>query len=205
MQKPWSLYNKEEKLRIDDLLPEHVRIILLAIPTARMIEWYACQEGDIHWQPIAAIPEYYEDVRALKGKDADSAKFDASAEPAVKEPLVRRPLFDEPNPDLMRTEPAVVVEKSVTKERRSARRYPRQLDFRISHAGKSFECKTGDISMSGLSTNESIPSWVPKNFRAELAHGKTRINIMCHRVSDHQLKIVDCESWDVMRKWIVNW
>ena len=123
MQKPWSMYNKTEKLRIDDLKTEHVKIILLAIPNSKMGEWYACQEGDLHWQPISAIPEFYEDVRQLKGNALDGQAEDGSAAPELqletdqeskpaKKQDARRPLFEDAPDDLLLTDPALAVDTS---------------------------------------------------------------------------------------------
>jgi hypothetical protein len=207
MQKPWSLYNKEEKLRIDDLKPEHVRIILLAIPTSRMPDWYACQEGDLHWQPISAIPEFYEDVRQIKGKGAEEAPPPPRQDPLATPPQApRRPLFEDAPEEMLRTEPTLQMEQLSTKERRTARRYTRALNFRINGgAGKIFDCETVDVSMSGLSLERDLPEWVPKSFRAELSLNKTQVKIKCVKVSDTKLKLVDADAWDVIRQWIVNW
>lgn len=205
MQRLWSLYNKEEKLRIDDLTPEQVRIILLAIPTARMPDWYACQEGDIHWQPIGSIPEFYEDVRQIKGQSQPKTEEQEEAIPPVNKPVQRRPLFEEAPLDLSVTDPTLQVDSSATDERRSARRYPRKLNFKVIQGGKTFETETMDVSMNGLSLEQALPQWVPKSFRAELRLNKTNVIVLCQRVSDNQMKIMDADSWDVIRKWIVNW
>lgn len=206
MQRPWSLYNKEEKLRIDDLKPEHVRIILLAIPTSRMGDWYACLEGDVHWQPISSIPEFYEDVRQIKGKPADHAappKQDPMAAPVA---APRRPLFEDAPEDMMKTDPTLQVENLKTKERRTARRYNRMLNFRINEgAGKIFDCETVDVSMNGLSLERDLPDWVGKHFQAELSLNNRTVKIKCTKVSADKLKLVDADAWDVLRKWIVNW
>lgn len=206
MQRPWSLYNKEEKLRIDDLKPEHVRIILLAIPTVRMTDWYACQEGDVHWHPISSIPEFYEDVRQIKGKSADTpvaAKPDPLATP-VQPP--RRPLFEEAPEEMLKTDPTLQVENLNTRERRTARRYNRILNFKINDGvGKIFECETVDVSMNGIALERDLPDWVTKNFQAELSlHGRS-VKIKCSKVSTAKMKLVDADGWDVLRKWIVNW
>lgn len=204
MQRPWSLYNKEEKLRIDDLKPEHVRIILLAIPTSRMGDWYACLEGDIHWQPISSIPEFYEDVRQIKGKPSDAApKADPLAAPKS---APRRPLFEDAPVEMMKTDPTLQMENLKTKERRTARRYNRMLDFRINDsAAKTFQCETVDVSMNGLSLERELPDWVAKHFQAELHWNNRVVKIKCTKVSADKLKIVDADAWDVLRKWIVNW
>ncbi len=218
MQRPWSMYNKVEKLRVDDLKPEHVKLILLAIPNAKMNEWYACQEGDLHWQPISSIPEFYEDVRQLKGTaltddqaqaigkvQPPTPKADADAEDAPKKQNARRPLFEDAPEDAMMTDPALMVDTSRTSERRSARRYQRKLMFRVIQGGKSFQTETEDVSMAGVSLNDQLPPWVPKTFRAELALNKTNVRVLCERVDDNKLKLKDADSWDVIRQWLVNW
>ncbi len=204
MQRPWSLYNKEEKLRIDDLKPEHVRIILLAIPTARMGDWYACMEGDVHWQPIGSIPEFYEDVRQMKGKPDDMPSTSRHDPPAAPPQAPRRPLFEDAPVDL-KTDPTLQVDSSRTKERRTARRYARHLNFKIAQDGKVFACETLDVSMSGMSLERELPDWVGKTFKAELNLNKTTVWVKCTRVSETKLKITDSDSWDVIRQWIVNW
>ncbi len=141
MQKPWSLYNNEEKLRVDDLTSEQVRIVLLATSNARMSHWYACQEGDVHWQPIGAIPEFYEDVRQIKGAPEGDHLTHTEAESAPASPVVkaapeRRPLFEEMPEEATSTQ--LQVENSRTVERRSARRFERRLGFKIAMGGENF-------------------------------------------------------------------
>ncbi len=230
MQKPWSLYNKEDKLRVDDLTPEQVRIVLLATASKRMSHWYACQEGDVHWQPISAIPEFYEDVRQIKGKSDDDddrekevsitqTSVDVTPDsvtikiPAGKNtkptgpPLIstvpRRPLFEDAPEDP--TAPTLQVDFTRTKERRTARRYPRRLNFKATLDGKVFECGTVDVSMAGLSLDQDLPAWIPKNFSAELSMNQHSIKVMCSKVGEKKLKLKDSSSWDVIRAWIVNW
>src|SRR5665213_4129700 len=120
MQKCWSLYNKEEKLRIDDLRIDQVRTILLAIPSSRTHEWYACREGDLHWQSLSDVPDFYEDAMTQKGHALPAPKKSAE-EPTQKASAKapRRPLFEEGVDDL---ETTLQVEAVVTKERRTARR-----------------------------------------------------------------------------------
>lgn len=231
MQRPWSMYNKTEKLRVDDLKPEHVKIILLSIPNSKMNEWYACQEGDLHWQPIGSIPEFYEDVRNLKGNalapkeqprevdlEDDNSPLEAQKpakkapasivsenESAVKKQDARRPLFEDFDGDLLKTDPALMVDTATTKERRTARRYQRNLTFKVIQGGKSFQAETEDISMSGLSLKDKLPEWVPKNFRAEISSNKSNVRVLCVKVDDNKLKLTDADSWDVIRAWLVNW
>lgn len=237
MQRPWSMYNRIEKLRVDDLKPEHVKIILLSIPNSRMHEWYACLEGDLHWQPIGSIPEFYEDVRNLKGlamgekessvvgsqsevelessPPAAPKPAPASAPARASAPLVqesapqkqseRRPLFEDAHEDMLKTDPTLMVDTASTKERRTARRYQRNLTFKVIQGGKSFQAETEDISMAGLSLKEKLPEWVPKNFRAEISSHKNNVRVLCVRVGDTKLKLTDADSWDVIRAWLVNW
>lgn len=234
MQKPWSLYNKEDKLRVDDLTPEQVRIVLLATASKRMSHWYACQEGDVHWQPIDAIPEFYEDVRQIKGTPDDDDDRDkevsitktsenltphsvtmkipglapldpesAQSPPPVAKAVQRRPMFEDPPED--GTAPTLQIEFTRTKERRTARRYPRVLGFKISASGKTFQCETVDISMAGLLIDQDLPDWAQKTFTAELSLNQNTIKVMCTKVSERKLKMKDSSSWDVIRAWIVNW
>lgn len=203
MEKPWSLYNKVEKLRVDDLRTEHVKIILLAIPNSKMSDWYACHDGDIHWQPISAISEFYEDVRQLKGGH-DQTEPQATDPAPTPAPVKRRPLFEDA-PEGLITDPALVVDTSQTKERRTARRYPRKLVFNVVQNGQKFESETSDVSMSGLALAKPLPSWVPKTFRAELTLNQTSVRVMCARVDSTKLKLMDADSWDVIRQWLVNW
>lgn len=204
MEKPWSLYNKEEKLRIDDLKSEHVRIILLAIPTAQMTNWYACQEGDLRWQAVGDIPEFYEDVRQIKGTGALPPPKEETEESPQRKEDPRRPLFED-SPDDSPSNPTLQVDFNSTKERRTARRYPRKLMFKVLQGGKSFQSETVDVSMSGLSIEQQLPNWIPKTFHAELELNKTNIRVLCTRVNESKLKIMESDSWDVIRKWIVNW
>jgi len=198
MHKCWSLFNKEDKLRIDDLTVEQVRTILLAIPSANMRDWFACREGDVNWQALVDISEFYEDVRAAKG----SSYLDAG-KPAAAPPPTRRPLFEDP-PE-QPTEATLQVEAIHTKERRSARRFSRRLTFRVYLGNKKFECSTIDVSMGGFSITEALPDGLGKNFRAELSYSGVDMNVLCSQIGDKQLKLLEAEAWDVLRQWIANW
>jgi hypothetical protein len=62
----WSLFNKEEKLRVDDLSIEQIQTIMLAIPSSKMPSWFAWRDGDMSWQNIADFPEFFHAARAGK-------------------------------------------------------------------------------------------------------------------------------------------
>lgn len=199
MHKCWSLFNKEDKLRIDDLTVEQVRTILLAIPSANMRDWFACREGDVNWQALVDISEFYEDVRVAKGTSYLETEKPTAASPTP----ARRPLFEDP-PE-QPTEATLQVEAITTKERRSARRFSRRLTFRVFLGSKKFECSTVDVSMGGFSISEPLPEGLGKNFRAELSFSGVDMNVLCSQVSEKQLKLLEAEAWDVLRQWIANW
>ncbi len=220
MQKIWSLYNKSEKLRIDALTADQVRTILLAISSSKMLDWYACREGDMQWQRIKDFPEFYEDVHAAKGDsfvpaddDTEPTKTKTKTDVKSKKPSgppataaqksKRRPLFEDAPAG--KTEATLQMEAVQTKERRSARRFPRRLVFRAASSSKTFESQTVDISMSGLSLKEKPPSWLNQTFRAELVFSGVKLKILCSKVEDNKLKIVEAEAWDILRLWIANW
>lgn len=222
--KSWSLYNREEKLRIDDLTLEQVKIILLAISTRRMPEWYACQPGDLSWKPLSEIPEYLNEVRAIQDETVSmkkaiggdvvtrtKSKVKAAKSPSAQ-PKAKTKVKSQPKIDLNAIDGAniltihdLIVDKSQTQERRSARRYSRKISFQVTRNENSFVSQTVDISMNGLSIREALPSWIPRSFSAHLQLNQYKISIQCERVSDHQLKIIAAESWDLIRQWIVNY
>lgn len=207
MDQRWSMYNKVEKLRIDGLGTEQVRTILLAIPTRRMVQWYACREGDMQWRPLHEITEFYEDVRVLKGSNEETTR-EHKVEKPQSPPLVhvepqRRPLFEEAPEDLEEDDDLVVMTSNV-KERRNTRRFFRQLEFEVKSGDQVFSSETYDISVNGLSIKEPLPKWVSKTFRAELKHSGSSVQILCTRVSDNKLQLVDADSWDKIRQWIVK-
>ncbi|MBX3022306.1 MAG: PilZ domain-containing protein [Bdellovibrionales bacterium] len=230
MEPLWSLYNQLEKLRIDALKTEHVRIILLAIPTRRMGQWYACREGDMTWLPISEIAEFYEDVRAMKGlAPAGEAASDKELAAAVQRADVpsderrktsvkterppaafheRRPLFEEAPAEEAETvdlKTSTGIVAAPVKERRAARRYPRELEFKVRGKEESFVCETQDISLNGIALKRPLPKWVPKTFKAKLSSGDVSVRILCGKVSDSSLRIMEVESWEILRKWIVKW
>lgn len=225
--KTWSLYNREEKLRIDDLSLEQVKIILLAISSRRMHEWYACQSGDLSWRPLAEVPEYFNDVHSIQQETASMAKAAGQdfavgrqtriagikTETKTKKTKPRLKAVPSPKPDaqgeidggLIQTVHDLIVDKAQTRERRSARRYARKISFQVTRDQGTFISETVDISMNGLSLREPLPAWVPRAFSATLKLNQYSINIQCEKVSDQKLKITAAESWDLIRQWIVNW
>ena len=202
MHKCWSLYNKYEKLRIDDLRTDQVRTILLAIPTSKMGDWYACREGDLHWVNLVDIPDFHDDAMVLKGKDptvpAGSKKDEMPSSQKAKDP--RRPLFEDIELEAADT---LKIEATPTKERRSARRYVRNLNFKIS--GQSFSCETRDVSMSGISLKENLPSLANNKFKAELSLEGQSLKITCSKVTQNSVRILEADGWDILRNWIINW
>lgn len=218
MQSRWNLYNKEDKLRVDDLTQEQVKTILLAIPSSRMAHWYACRGGDVHWHCLTEIPEFYEDVRAFRGvqDDAPTAPPQVAASPTQPKqsspPPVpgneqketnQRALFEAG--DL--TSPTLAVELANTRERRSARRYKCRLEFKVIQGGKSFLSETQDVSMTGMALKDGLPTWLPKTFRAQVSLNGQALSIVAARIDkadSTRLKIIESESWDVLRRWIAN-
>lgn len=184
MEKLWSLYNKDEKLRIDDLRADQVRTILLSIPQDKTVHWYGCREGDPQWEKLTEIPDFYDHMS--KSSLVES----------------RRPLFEEPADA---TAPTLQIESVQVKERRSARRYTRNLIFSAQAGEFIFRCETADISMAGVSLKQDLPSGLASTFRAELTLSGEKVNILCSRITATQLKIVDADGWTLLRQWIVNW
>jgi hypothetical protein len=202
MHKCWSMYNKEEKLRIDDLRVDQVKTILLAIPTSKIGDWYACREGDMSWQSLADVPDFYEEAMTSKGKDPHLAAKPLGP-PAAKAQAPRRPLFEDVDDAADTT---LQMEAVQTKERRTARRYVRNLKFRLSGTtGLKFDCETADISMGGVSLKENLPEQTPKSFKAELSLDGDSVRILCNKISGTAVKILEADKWDVLRNWIVNW
>jgi hypothetical protein len=205
VHKCWSLYNKREELRIDDLRVDQVRTILLAIPYRNMGDWFACKEGDLRWSCITEVPEFYEDTRELKGKPEEPlmAVTPPTATQSQIRAVERRPLFEEGPSDEFST---LKLDLGRVSERRSARRYVRNLEFVLIGKSKGkFKCETHDISMSGFSLKSTLPPGLDKNIRGELVLHGEKVNVTCLRIADRQLKLVEADSWDIIRKWIVNW
>lgn len=215
MERSWSLYNKVEKLRVDDLKSDQVRTILLAIPASQLANWYACQEGDLHWVPLRQVSEFYIDLPTLQHEDiavfveprmpqaaGHDIRSDAARAVTHSKTKSRRPLFEDPPEDLI-SNPSLEIVKAETNERRSARRYSLQLLFRVSLEGQVFETNTVDISLGGLSVKDNIPTWIPRTFRAELSSQRGSINIVCKKVSSNQIRLMESDSWDLLRQWLV--
>jgi hypothetical protein len=200
MQKCWSLYNKHEKLRIDDLRLDQVRTILLAIPTSQMAHWYACREGDMQWQSLSDIPDFYEDAREIKGESLAASMPATKAAPQAP----RRPLFED-GAVVNEAETTLKMESTRVKERRTARRYVRNLNFQATFNGVKFSCETKDISMNGVGLKTNLPADAPKTFKAKLVLDGATVKFLANRVTDSTLKIVDADAWDLLRNWMVNW
>lgn len=228
--KSWSLYNREEKLRIDDLNIEQVKIILLSISARRIHEWYACQAGDLSWKPLAEVPEYFQETEEIRGEATafratagDEKSFtkiagDTKTLTRTKKPVPKgkakeksiKKVTTAPHNGMLDganilTIHDLIVDKSQTQERRSARRYVRQLSFQVTRDQNTFVSQTVDISMNGLSLRNPLPPWVPRAFSATLKLNQYSIKIQCEKVDEQKLKIIAAESWDLIRQWIVNW
>lgn len=198
----WSLFNKEEKLRIDDLCVEQIRTILLAVPSSRMASWFAWRDGDMSWQNIADFPEFFEDARISK----------EIVHAPIKSVDNRRPIFEEAPPQTetdieeIRIETGLGLQNFKVKERRSARRYPRNLTFHVDlTTGGIFECGTEDISVSGISLDTVMPSSLPKTFSAALRWNEIQIKILCNKVNERSVKILETSNWELLKQWLVSW
>lgn len=213
MERSWSLYNKVERLRVDDLRPEQVRTIMLGIPSSQVHNWYACQEGDLHWVALQSLPEFHVDyMGAAAIPEMDEPPLAKASGDNFSEPLLtpsvpktkpRRPLFED-SPEPLLTNPALEVVKTEINERRSARRYHKKLAFSVLIEGQSFASQTVDVSMGGMSIRDPLPAWVTKHFRAQLMLNQQTVIVFCKRVSASQIRIMDCDSWEVLRHWIVQ-
>jgi hypothetical protein len=102
------------------------------------------------------------------------------------------------------TDPTLMVDFSATKERRSARRYTRKLGFRVQIGANTFLSQTLDVSMNGLSLETELPPWIPRSFQAQLSLNQDVISIQCEKVGPKKLKLTGSDSWDLIRRWIVN-
>jgi hypothetical protein len=204
----WSLFNKEEKLRIDDLSIEQIRTILLTITPGKIQEWFAWRDGDMSWQNIAEIPEFYEAARVEKS---------VARNPSINkvDTVGRRRLFEAPpttEPEEPEEEEEVKLETGLglqnvkVKERRSARRYTRSLIFYVKlPVGGVFESGTSDISTTGISLMNELPVVLTKSFPAELRLYERTVQLVCSRVNERSVKILEVSNWEIFRQWLVNW
>lgn len=208
----WSLYDSVEKIQIDDLKTEQVRIILLSIPTARMKDWMICKKGEIHWECILNTPEFYEDVRDLKGNTQSLKAEDYSPQhkPSPQAPSPRRPLFEDID---LSSEETLALETEGedfdVKERRSARRFTKRLQFEVIQGGKSFKTETVDVSMAGFRLEDQLPSWAKKQFKAKISLNDHDLQLVVARVEEDRdgkrVKVLDAERWEVLRSWVSGW
>ena len=209
----WSLYNSVDKIQIDDLKTEQVRIVLLSIPTVKMKDWMICRKGNLHWQSILQVPDFYDDVRELKGDTQALKPGDLNDEPPKKSgnpaPPSRRPLFEDIDIDSEETLSLMNAGQGDVRERRSARRHLKALRFEVVQGGKTFHTETVDVSMSGMSLEEGLPEWAKKEFLAVISLNDHKMKLRVSRVDEDKshtkLKIVDAEHWDVLRSWVVGW
>jgi hypothetical protein len=208
----WSLYNSVDKIQIDDLKTEQVRTVLLSIPTVKMKDWMICRKGSLHWQSILQVPDFYEDVRDLKGDTQNLQASDLehqSPKQRSAPPDARRPLFEEIDLDAEETLSLMNAGQGEVKERRSARRHMKSLRFEVIQGGQTFKTETVDVSMAGLSLEEKLPDWAKKEFLAVVSLNDHKMKLRVSRVDDDssktKLKIVEAEHWDVLRSWVVGW
>lgn len=207
----WSLYNSVDKIQIDDLKTEQVRIVLLSIPTVRMRDWMICKKGEIHWQSILSVPEFHEDVRDIKGdtQNLSSEHYQPQGKSSPAPPQ-RRPLFEDIDLDSEETLSVMgSEEKFDVKERRSARRHNKRLKFSVIQGGKTFETETLDVSMSGMSLEDALPEWTKKQFPATVSLQGHHLKLVVSRVAEDKdgkkLQILEAEHWDLLRSWVVGW
>lgn len=204
----WSLYNSVDKIQIDDLKTEQVRIVLLSIPTTRIKDWMICKKGELHWQSILSVPEFHDDVRDLRGDTQTLSQ--EHLQPKGKSsapPPNRRPMFEDIDLDSEETLSVMGSGDELdVKERRSARRYQKKLKFSVVQGGKSFETETIDISMSGMSLEESLPQWAQRQFSATVSFNGHQVKLVVQRVLEdkggNKLKILDADHWEALRSWV---
>jgi hypothetical protein len=72
-------------------------------------------------------------------------------------------------------------------------------------SGGIFECGTEDISVAGISLDTVIPAAMPKTFSAELMWNDVKLKLVCNRVNDRSLKILEVSNWDLFKQWLVGW
>jgi hypothetical protein len=189
---------------------------MLAIPMAKMSLWYACREGDLQWQSLTDVADFYDHANKIRHTATPTEEVTETATasgvtngpPAPKKSKSkagpRRPLFEEPA-EPTKTDRTLTVETTNVKERRVARRFVRNLKFAMANGSDKFECVTLDVSMAGLSLKDDLPADTPKSFRAELRLNDGRVKILCNRISDRSAKILEADSWDLLRQWIMSW
>ena len=215
MERTWSLYNRVEKLRVDDLRPDQVRTILLAIPPSQLSNWYACQEGDLQWVALESVSEFYMDSMANRQKASALPKAsgdDSSNEtPDFNDVILpvsraktnqRRPLFEDAPDNVIAGD--FEVKSEDREDRRSSVRYPRKIEVRIVLGKKVFSTHTLNISMGGMKLAQELPDWMPRTFRAELALNGQSVYVFCKKIGPDQVRLMESDSWSMIRQWLVN-
>ncbi|NCN41970.1 PilZ domain-containing protein [bacterium] len=213
MSSLWSLYNKSDKIQIDDLKTEQVKVVLLSISSMKMKDWEICKKGTVHWQPLALHPDFYEEVENLKGSSMGPTSSESASTPpyqnAPSSGESKSSLFDEIDLDSEETLSLMDGAHVDVEERRSARRHHRILKFEIIQGEKRFETETKDISMSGMKLKEPLPDWIKSEFRAQVSLNDQVVDLRVARLSkdkkDTSVKILDASTWGLLKSWVIGW
>lgn len=214
MERTWSLYNRVEDLRVDDLRPDQVRTIMLAIPPSQLSNWYACQEGDLQWVALESVSEFYMDAMANRQKSTPLAKAagDDSGTPDFNGVILpvsrsktnqRRPLFED-MPENVEAPDFEVKNEEDREERRTSVRYPRKIAVSAVVGTNTFSTHSENVSMGGMKTVHPIPDWLPRTFKAQLSLNGQTVNVYCKKIGAQQVRLMDADSWEIIRQWLVN-
>lgn len=210
----WSLYNMEERHRVDDLPLSHLLIILSAIPPARLDDWVAWRPGAKDWQTLETYPELSETLETLRHLYEHTGPFPMDRPdqtPLYSETVSRQQESStqinlEPDENENSSELELELNFDRDADRRTARRFKTDLLVEVKAGKNRFVSHTVDISMKGMRIRDALPEWVPLQFQATLYKEGHSINLLCRRVqrTTTQARIEAVQSPGALRQWLMK-
>lgn len=209
----WSLFNQKYQHMVTPLSIDEAKAVVRGIPPQTYEHWLAKDTNSSQWKPIRefalqlGLAPSDPSLKTIKLTDmttTNASSTNASSPKKKKASLtnsgVRTLEIDD--------EPSVVfeIEKARKAERRDLPRISRQLQFEIHRNNKHFLTFTKDVSLTHLSIDEELPSWVTDPFKAKISYRNEEVEIIGYREANSDgaiIRLDEISSIELFRKWLL--
>lgn len=185
----WSIYNKNEEVRIDHLRTAQVRSLLCGLRDEIIPSWVVWEEGSETWRPARMV------LPNLRGLD------NAPAWPGYLPP--------DPSASVPRPKPAPEVMQIWSKQRATPR-YNQSLEVQIDHGGRVLANRTVNISLGGMQLEKPLSEEINEAFHVIVRKGSDELHMRCRVVETTEdgertrLFIDHCNRINILRDWILK-
>lgn len=177
----WCLFHKPAGRTIKGLLFDEARAYISNLDQSELQDWFVWKEDWPDWRPVHEVDGITETIfRMLQVSPPPPPRGASEKSIEIPEPSIRKIIENNSNHLQQSDGPFTVSDGEFII--RSKKRFFKRYEISIEGPQKKiFRTYSRDISVGGISFEESLPDWVTGYFKVRIAkpNSKQKIELMC--------------------------